>query len=69
MDQRVICNFFVETIQFLLSGEFSVKEKINDFYKTGVVSQLLNGIAPIAQDTLFTADIGCLLYTSDAADE
>ena len=45
-----------ELVEFFLGGQFSVDQQVGHFHKGGLLGELLDGVAPVAQDALFTVE-------------
>jgi hypothetical protein len=52
----VLHNFLVEAAELLGGGEFSVDEKESSLQESGVLSELLDGVATVLEDSLVTVD-------------
>ena len=58
VQQRVPRDASGEVFIFSLGRQFTVDEQIGDLEECRVLSQLLNRVAPVAQDALVTINVG-----------
>ena len=58
MHQRMVADVALELLQLLLRGQLAEQQQVGYLDERGLLSQLLDGVAPVLQDALLTVQEG-----------
>ena len=57
MHKRMVQNDMLPILILLFCGEFAIQDQVSGFQVVGTFSQLLNGIAAVAQNTFIAINV------------
>ena len=69
IDEGGAANSFLESLQLGLARQFAVENEVSGLEEGGLLGELLNGVAAIAQNALLAVDVGDLRLAGRRVDE